>query len=77
MTKVEVPVWLKPLWRGVRTCFVVALVEVLAIPQDWSQPGAALRSLAIALASGFVVALGKYIRDEYQIQYPVLSKLPF
>jgi hypothetical protein len=77
MKKIETPVWLKPLWRAFRTAFVVALVQTMSLQLDWTEPKNAIYILLSSLASGTLVALGKFIRDEYQVKYPILSKLPF
>jgi hypothetical protein len=75
--KIEVPTWVKPLWRAFRTAFVVALVQTMSLQLDWNEPQNALYIALSSLASGTLVALGKYIRDEYSVKYPVLTKLPF
>lgn len=75
--QIELPAWVKPLWRAVRTAFSIALVQTMALELDWTQPKTALYIIASSLASGTLVALGKFIRDEYAVKYPILTKLPF
>jgi len=75
--KIEVPAWVKPLWRAIRTAFTVALVQTFSLQLDWTEPKNAMFIALTSLASGTLVALGKYLRDEYQVKYPILSKLPF
>lgn len=75
--QIVVPAWLKPVWRAIRTSFSVALVQTMALQLDWTQPKTALYIIASSLASGTLVALGKYLRDEFAVQYPILTKLPF
>jgi len=75
--QIVVPAWVKPVWRAIRTAFAVALVQTMSLQLDWTQPKQAFFIIASSLASGTLVALGKYVRDEYAVQYPILTKLPF
>jgi len=75
--EIVIPSWVKPVWRALRTAFAVALVQTMSLQLDWTQPKQAMFIIASSLASGTLVALGKYVRDEYAIQFPILTKLPF
>jgi len=75
--QIIIPVWLKPVWRALRTSFAVALVQTMSLQLDWTEPKTALYIIASSLASGTLVALGKYLRDEYAVKFPALTKLPF
>ena len=75
--QIVIPAWIKPVWRALRTSLSVALVQTMALELDWTQPKTALYIIASSLASGTLVALGKYVRDTYAVKYPILTKLPF
>ena len=75
--KIVIPAWVKPLWRALRTAFAAALVQTMTLELDWTQPKTAIYIIVSSLASGTLVALGKYIRDKYAVQFPILTKLPF
>lgn len=73
------PKWKLVAWRGFRTAFVTAVVAALGLDLDWSSPEMAFKILVIAVISGFFVALGKWIREEFapRSKAALLHKLPF
>lgn len=61
--KVVFPEWAKILYRGVRGALITALTQTLVLKVDWTQPDQALKAMGVSLLSGFIVALGMWIRD--------------
>lgn len=57
------PEWKRQLWRGFRTAVSVAVAQTALLKLDWSDPEAAIEALSISFVSGFLVALGMFVRD--------------
>ena len=67
------------LWRFIRVAVGVAIAETVIIKPDWTNPELAVRSLVVAFVSGFLVALGKVLRDGFGNEDKsegLLNKLP-
>lgn len=52
-------------YRLVRTAFVTAVAETWAMGIDWTNPDQAIKAAVVSIAAGFLVALGKGIRDAW------------
>ena len=69
MAKLELPevysYWKVLLYRVVRGAFATALTQTLLLNPDWAKPEEAIKVLAVSLVSGFLLALGKAVRDEF------------
>ena len=57
--------WKVLAWRMVRGAVATALAQTLSMQVDWTKPEVAVRTLVISLISGFLLALGKGIRDHF------------
>ena len=57
--------WQTYAWRWARGAFTSALAQTLALNVDWSNRDVAIKTLAISFVSGTLLALGKYIREEF------------
>ena len=66
-------------WRFVRGSFASAAGSVFTqsylLGLDWTKPKQAAQTIAVALISGFLLALSKAIRDKYGTQYNLVNKL--
>lgn len=69
MTKLILPevysYWKVLAYRVIRGAFATALTQTLLLQPDWTKPDEALKVLVVSLVSGFLLALGKAIRDEF------------
>ncbi len=72
------PEWKRQLWRGLRTAVSVAVAQTALLKVEWNEPEVAVRTLAVSFISGFLVALGMYIRDVVagKDQSALIQKLP-
>jgi len=61
------PEWKRQLWRGFRTAVSVAVAQTALLKLDWTNPGAAVQALSVSFVSGFLVALGMFVRDQFSI----------
>lgn len=61
--KKEFPEWARILYRGIRTAFTAALTQTLVLKVDWTNPQEAFKTMGVSLLSGFIVALGMWLRD--------------
>ena len=57
------PEWAIIVYRGVRAAVAAGIASALIMQPDWSKQDEAVRILCVAFASGFIVSLGKYLRD--------------
>lgn len=64
MAKKSFPAWAIILYRGVRAAVSAGLVSAFALQPDWSKLEESLQIVGIAFATGFLVALGKFLREE-------------
>lgn len=53
------------LYRLVRGAVATALAQTLALQVDWAKPEVAIKALAVSFVTGFLLALGKTIREIY------------
>jgi len=72
------PEWKRQLWRGLRTAVSVAVAQTALLKPDWTDPGVAVKALATSFVSGFLVALGMWVRDRFagKDQTALIQKLP-
>jgi len=72
------PEWKRQLWRGFRTAVSVAVAQTALLKVDWQDPAAAVQALGVSFVSGFLVALGMYLRDLLagKDQSALIQKLP-
>lgn len=59
----QFPEWIKTLYRGVRAGLTAGVAAVLLLKIDLSDPQKAIQVVAMAFATGFVVAFGKFLRE--------------
>lgn len=52
-------------YRLVRAAIVTAVAQTVAMSVNWSNPEQATRTVAVSLSVGFLLALGKGIRDTW------------
>lgn len=63
IVKKEFPEWGRILYRGVRGAVVTAMTQTLVLKVDWSNPQEAVKAFGVSFLSGFMVALGMWVRD--------------
>lgn len=67
------------IWRLVRGAVATAVVQTFALQTDWTNLDQALRVVIISLVTGFLLALGKALRDEFgnkDTSKGVINKMP-
>ncbi len=60
----QYPEWAKTLYRGVRAGVSAGVAAILILKIDLADPKQALQVIAVAFATGFIVAFGKWLRAE-------------
>lgn len=70
------PEWKRQLWRGFRTAVSVAVAQTALLKPDWSDPSSAVKALSVSFVSGFLVAIGMFLRDVAKDQNAFMQKLP-
>jgi hypothetical protein len=63
------PEWAIILYRGVRAAVAAGIAQAFILQPDWSNQDEAIRVVCVAFLSGFVVALGKWLRDILDKQF--------
>ena len=61
--KVVFPEWARIVYRGVRGAAIAALTQTLVLQVNWTNPQQALKTLGVSFLSGFLAALGMWLRD--------------
>lgn len=57
------PEWKRIVWRGFRAAVASGVGAVVVLKVDWSDPEVAVRLVAGAFLSGFLVSAGMWVRD--------------
>lgn len=74
--KKELPEWMRVAYRGVRTSVATAITQTLLLQPDWTDPKEGLKTIAVSFASGFLVALAMWIRDQLGEKHVVSKSMP-
>ena len=70
MAKVkQFPEWAKTLYRGVRAGVSAGLAAAWALQPDWSDLEQAIKPVAVAFTTAFLVAFGKWLREWIDKQF--------
>jgi hypothetical protein len=72
------PAWKTWAWRLIRGAVATAAAQSLTLQVDWSNPEVAYKTIAISFISGFIMAVGVAVRDEFggKDKSSVVHKLP-
>jgi hypothetical protein len=74
MAKKQFPEWAIILYRGVRAAVSAGLVSAFALQPDWSKLEESLQIVGIAFLTGFLVAFGKWLRDQLDVWFGLDEK---
>jgi len=71
------PEWAIIVYRAVRAAVGAGIAQALIVQPDWSNQDETIRLLCISFLTGFIVALGKWLRDylDKEFGYDANSKV--
>jgi hypothetical protein len=76
MATQQFPEWARILYRGARTAVVTAFAQAVTLKVDWANPSDATRTLVVAFGSGFLVAFGMWLRDQFGEKATISKVMP-
>jgi hypothetical protein len=76
MAKKEFPEWARVLYRGARTAAVTAFAQTVTLNVNWTNPQEAMKALVVSFGSGFLVAFGMWLRDQFGEKALVSKVMP-
>ena len=68
------PEWAIIVYRSVRAAVGAGIAQALILQPDWSKQDEAIRLICVSFLTGFIVALGKYLRDFLDEQFGLDEK---
>lgn len=63
MTKAEILVWTKILYRGLRPAIASGLAQAFLLNPDWLNWSSSWRNILVVFLSGFLPSFGMWLRD--------------